>query len=399
MNLEKPLSYENIDPIRIGQLGQKLKDLGLAAGKIHELLGLEDPADLYPLEYRYLPLFEERSAESDALLNHIIRLFVLGLPGKRANIEQALGTADLELLCDLGFCCIEQSVIHANFTLLPFEDLLIATDKVFLNIDECGRDQYLSSDNLVWRLDKTSYIMSRGLVRTPCKSALDLGCGSGLQSLLLSCYAEKVTGVDINPRAINLAGFNARLNGITNVEFICGDLYQPVNDQKFDRIVSNPPSAPGLVKAWNREGGISGRELVEEIISGVRNHLEYGGICQTTLHLGYNEDKDITLWLEKYLPEKEFRNFILRHGDDDEKEAAEYALQEAYQKSGPRDYQTFQRTYQIYRAGLKAAGIERIAFGLLSAKFMEGGQAPAIRNADLLREPISGLVDDHLKRA
>ena len=326
-------------------------------------------------------------------MNHLASLFVLGLPGKKDIIEQTLGTADLELLCSLGICTTDQEDIHANFTLLPFEDLLIATDKVFLNVDDYAKNEYLSSDNLVWRLDKTSNIMSRWLIRTPCKAALDLGCGSGLQSLILSKSAEKVTGVDINPRAIDLAKFNALLNGIGNVEFVCGDLYQSTGKDKFDRIVSNPPSAPGLVKAWNREGGISGRELVEDILAGAKEHLEYGGICQTTLHLGCNEDKDILLWLGKYLPEKDFRNLILRHSD--EKEAAEYALQEAYQKSGPRDYGTFQRTYQIYRAGLKAAGIERISFGLLAAKFKEGGQPPAIRTADLLSEPISGLMEDH----
>ncbi|MBU1356437.1 MAG: methyltransferase [Candidatus Edwardsbacteria bacterium] len=393
MNLENPLSYENVAPYRIGQLGQKLKNLGLTAKKVQKVLGLECLSDLYPLEYRYLPLFVERLSEEESPVNHVISLLVLGLPGKKDDIEQALGAANLELLCNLSLCSVDRGDIHANFTILPFEDLLIATDKVFLNVDEYAKDEYLSSDNLVWRLDKTSYIMAAGMLRKPCKTALDLGCGSGLQSLLLSRQAVKVTGVDINPRAINLAGFNALLNGITNVKFICGDLYQPVGNSKFDRIVSNPPSAPGLVKAWNREGGISGRELVEDILSGVRDHLEYGGICQTTLHLGYNEDKDIMLWLEKYLPEKEFLNFIIRHTD--EREAAEYALQEAYQKSGPKDHITFHRTYQIYRAGLKAAGIERVSFGLLSAKFKEGGQPPAIRTTDLLRESISGLIEDH----
>ncbi|MDQ7799421.1 MAG: methyltransferase [Candidatus Edwardsbacteria bacterium] len=393
MNLEKPLSYENIDPVRVEQLGQKLKGLGFSVGEVKEALGLDNIFALYPLEYKYLPLFVERLADNPAPLSHIISFLVLGLPGKKDIIEQALGTADLGLLCNLGLCTTDQEDIHANFTLLPFEDLLIATDKVFLNIDGHAKNEYLSSDNLVWRLDKTSYIMARWLVRTSCKTALDLGCGSGLQSLILSKSAEKVTGVDINPRAIDLAKFNALLNGIGNVEFVCGDLYQPTGKDKFDRIVSNPPSAPGLVKAWNREGGISGRELVEDILAGAKEHLEYGGICQTTLHLGYNEDKDILLWLGKYLPENDFRNLILRHSD--EKEAAEYALQEAYQKSGPRDYGTFQRTYQIYRAGLKAAGIERVSFGLLSAKFKEGGQPPAIRTADLLSEPLSVLMEDH----
>lgn len=395
MSLENPITSEIVAPGRIEQLGRKLKDLGLNAENVPKALGIESIHNLYPLEYRHLPLFVEKLAENETSLNHLVSLFILGLPGKKDVFEELLGPADLKLLCGSGFCSIDQNDIHVNFTLLPFEKLLIATDKVFLNVDKYGNDEYLSSDNLVWRLDKTSYILAKGLLRDRCEAALDLGCGSGLQSFLLAESVNQVTGVDINPRAVNLAEFNARLNGIKNVRFICGDMYQALNGQKFQRIVSNPPSAPGLVKAWNREGGISGRELVEEILSGARDHLEYGGICQTTLHLGYNEDKDIIFWLNKYLPEKDFKSFIIKHTD--EREAAEYALQEAYQKSGPRDYGTFQRTYQIYRAGLKAAGIERIAFGLLSSKFKEESPALIIKTADLLNEPLEQNIRDYFE--
>jgi len=394
MNLEKPLAYDNIGTEVIFGLAQKIRGLGFTSEKIMEALGLDHLHDLFPLEYSHLPLFVERMLENPCPLNQVISLFVLGLPGNRDSIEQALDAENIDILCRIGLCTLEGNILHANFTLLPFEDLLIATDKVFINVDDFIKDEYLSSDNLVWRLDKTSYIMARGLVRAPCKTALDLGCGSGLQALLLSHYAEKVTGVDINPRAVNLAKFNTRLNGIGNVEFVCGDLYQPVVDRKFDMIVSNPPSAPGLVKAWNREGGISGRELVDEILAGVKEHLEYGGICQSTLHLGFNEDKDIIFWLNRSLPEKDFKCLVIEHAD--QKDAVEYCLQEAYQKSGPRDYATFQRTYQIYRAGLKASGIEWVRFGLLSAKFIGKEHPLALKSADLVNDHLSGMVEGHL---
>lgn len=394
MNLEKPLIYDGLAPDKIFDLGRKIQGLGFSPEKIKEALGLERLHDLYPLEYSRLPLFVERLAENPCPLNQVISLLALGLPGNRDSIEQALGTENIDILCRTGLCTLEENILHAYFTILPFEDLLIATDKVFLNVDDIIKDEYLSSDNLVWRLDKTSYIMARGLIRTPCKTALDMGCGSGLQSLLLSHYAEKVTGVDINPRAVNLAKFNARLNGITNAEFICGDLYQPVGGCKFDMIVSNPPSAPGLVRAWNREGGISGRELVDGILDGAKDHLEYGGTCQTTLHLGFNEEKDINLWLIKHLSESDFRSLIISHSD--QKNSAEYCLQEAYQKSGPRDYSTFQRTYQIYRAGLKAAGIERICFGLLTAKFLGKSQPAALKTADLINDNLPDIIRGYL---
>jgi methylase of polypeptide subunit release factors len=394
MNLEKPLIYDGLAPDKIFDLGRKIQGLGFSPEKIKEALGLERLHDLYPLEYSRLPLFVERLAENPCPLNQVISLLALGLPGNRDSIVQVLGSENIDILCHIGLCTLEENILHANFTILPFEDLLIATDKVFLNVDDIIKDEYLSSDNLVWRLDKTSYIMARGLVRKTGKAALDLGCGSGLQSLLLSRSVEKVVGIDINPRAINLAGFNARLNGSNNVEFICGDLYQPVGDQKFDMIVSNPPSAPGLVKAWNREGGISGRELVDGILGGIKDHLEYGGICQTTLHLGFNEEKDINLWLNKHLPESDFKSLIIRHSD--EKNSADYCLQEAFQKSGPRDYATFQRTYQIYRAGLKAAGIERVCFGLFSAKFTGKIQPLMLKSANLINDQLSVIVEGHL---
>jgi hypothetical protein len=175
-----------------------------------------------------------------------------------------------------------------------------------------------------------------------------------------------VTGTDINPRAINVAQFNARLNGMTNVQFSLSDLDANLGETHYDCIFMNPPSAPGLVKAWNREGGSTGREVVEAGIAAAHARLNDGGWFLTSLHLGYNTDQDIIDWAARSFPRDEYRTVIIRHNES--WGADEYALNEALRKSGPRDLETYRRTYRMYRAGLGKHGIGTIAFAVLAAR-------------------------------
>ncbi len=52
---------------------------------------------------------------------------------------------------------------------------------------------------------------------------MDLYCGTGTIGLTMADRFEKVIGVEIVPQAIDDAKVNAKLNNITNAEFICGD--------------------------------------------------------------------------------------------------------------------------------------------------------------------------------
>lgn len=54
-------------------------------------------------------------------------------------------------------------------------------------------------------------------------TVIDAYCGIGTISLMVADYAGKVIGVEVNAQAVKDAKDNARRNGCTNVEFICGD--------------------------------------------------------------------------------------------------------------------------------------------------------------------------------
>lgn len=77
--------------------------------------------------------------------------------------------------------------------------------------------------------------------------ALDLGTGSGCIALALAkkCPAARVTAVDTSGDALAVARENAEaLSLAERIEFLCGDLFAPLNDALrggFDAIVSNPP--------------------------------------------------------------------------------------------------------------------------------------------------------------
>jgi len=70
---------------------------------------------------------------------------------------------------------------------------------------------------------------------------LDVGCSSGVLSLVAATKTDqRVIGIDQNPSSITLANSNAKLNVLSNLEFIHVRL-QDYTAPEFDLIVCNPP--------------------------------------------------------------------------------------------------------------------------------------------------------------
>jgi carbamoyltransferase len=144
--------------------------------------------------------------------------------------------------------------------------------------------------NAVWPSEPfADYVMppgddSVGLVRvaprTPRRSTLDLCCGAGAQALAAAAYSERVTGVDVNPRALRFARFNAAVNRIEHATFVQGDVYDAVRDTRFDAIVANPPFVPwpaGDAELLYRGGGARGDDVLARILAGAVARLEPDG--------------------------------------------------------------------------------------------------------------------------
>ncbi|MFT0801671.1 peptide chain release factor N(5)-glutamine methyltransferase [Bacillus swezeyi] len=77
-----------------------------------------------------------------------------------------------------------------------------------------------------------------------CLKTVDVGTGSGAIAVTLALESKRfsVTAADISEEALRTAEHNAKRLG-AKVDFICGDLLQPlmIQSKKADVIVSNPP--------------------------------------------------------------------------------------------------------------------------------------------------------------
>ena len=131
--------------------------------------------------------------------------------------------------------------------------------------------------------------------RTQVRTALDLGCGCGIQTLYLLRHAEYVVATDISTRALAFTAFNAALAGVSvtggpdagsgdgagRLELLRGSLLEPVAGRRFDLIVSNPPFV--LTPPAVREAGLplmeyrdAGGPVLPVLVSGLGEHLEPG---------------------------------------------------------------------------------------------------------------------------
>jgi 23S rRNA (uracil1939-C5)-methyltransferase len=96
--------------------------------------------------------------------------------------------------------------------------------------------------------------------------ALDVCCGLGGITLQVADIFDNVTGVDISGRNIEDAILNAKLNSINNVNFMCQDAENYIQEisssgaiKKFSAIILDPPRA-GLSKKTRlavRDSGVS----------------------------------------------------------------------------------------------------------------------------------------------
>ncbi|WP_461207292.1 23S rRNA (uracil(1939)-C(5))-methyltransferase RlmD [Clostridium sp. DL1XJH146] len=79
------------------------------------------------------------------------------------------------------------------------------------------------------------------------KTVFDLYCGTGTIGQIVAREAKKVVGVELIEEAVEAANENAKLNGLTNCQFIAGDVAKVIKDidVKPDIIILDPPR-PGV---------------------------------------------------------------------------------------------------------------------------------------------------------
>ena len=140
---------------------------------------------------------------------------------------------------------------------------------------------------------------------------LDLCTGSGAiaVSLAKNIPNAKIIATDISKKALEIAKYNAKLNGVLNsIDFIESNLFNKIKNIKFDVIVSNPPyietnEIQKLPKDVRQEpmialdGGKDGLDFYRKIYDKVNEFLNRQGyIC---VEIGYNQREAVKRIIEK----------------------------------------------------------------------------------------------------
>jgi release factor glutamine methyltransferase len=137
---------------------------------------------------------------------------------------------------------------------------------------------------------ETELLVERGLALWPAGEArvADLGTGSGAIALALASErpAWRVLASDVSADALQVARANAAALGLHQVEFRLGSWFEPLGDERFDLVVSNPPYVaaddPHLAHLVHEPRlaltpGGDALGCLTAIIRGADRHLESGG--------------------------------------------------------------------------------------------------------------------------
>jgi methylase of polypeptide subunit release factors len=259
-------------------------------------LGIEGPYLLTRLGRKLWPRYVIPGSDPISVL---IRVFLLSLPEPASSLRELFGEVTVALLQELRLLDAEEPpTLRSPIALYPVGPLYIATDWWFER-----KGSPAANGSRVMPLGRDSYGLARAIASFSGNTAVDLCSGSGVGAIKAAMTFDRVLGVDVNPRAVNFARFNAILNGVNNCSFEQADLYEAVGTERFDLITANPPfvPVPGRTRLLYRDGGASGEDVLRQVIAGCADHLSDKGMCLIVTdlveHRGTKYEQKLAQWL------------------------------------------------------------------------------------------------------
>jgi SAM-dependent methyltransferase len=258
-----------------------LVDAGYTQDALAATLGLSDG-----LKDRQDVAVVARRVRADSPYNVLVQLFWLGRPVREQTLRELVPGLDVEGLVSTNLLQRDDGTLSAAAKLGPHHDLLLASDFG----SESGAA--LQADHVLG-VGAASITLANMTVRRRVRRALDLGCGAGIQAFLAAGHAERVVATDVSPRALAFAKFNAWFNGIGNVEWREGSLYEPVGGEVFDLIVSNPPFVISPETSFVfRDSGLPMDTVSQEVIQKAARHLTEGGLACILFNWHHQQEED-----------------------------------------------------------------------------------------------------------
>lgn len=263
LGMENPYHYRNKAQYPVGLNKDGKPVIGVFANRTHEII---------PIETCLI-----QNEQTEQIAKYIFKFFVDNnisfynektQKGLIRHIVTKIGIRTNEIMC----------IIVINGRQLPNEDELVAslTNK-FINIKSIVKNVNMKNTNVIlgneninlfgngyitdklgnytFKISPMSFyqvnpIQAEKLYELGVRFAgitkddivFDLYCGIGTISLFMSKFAKKVYGVEIVEEAVNAAKENAKINNVTNAEFIAGDV-----ERVLDELVNVKQIIPDII--------------------------------------------------------------------------------------------------------------------------------------------------------
>ena len=182
-----------------------------------------------------------------------------------------------------------------------------------------GHQEFWSLDfavdeNVLTPRPETELLIETALnsISSASKNILDLGTGSGVLAVIMAKEIQdcKVTAIEIDPKALNIAKENAMNHGTGDrIKFLCKDLKKEDWEGTYSMILSNPPYIASadidriMPEVQNYEprkaldGGVTGMDFYRSIIPRAINQLEEHGLL--ILEIGHSQAYAVTALLNQ----------------------------------------------------------------------------------------------------
>ncbi|MGF0115436.1 DUF7059 domain-containing protein [Promicromonospora sp. Marseille-Q5078] len=335
----------------------------------------------------------------------LARLFLLGDTVPRSDLDRALpglgtsGAHRLGLVDAAGEGA--DDAVRAVVDLRPYAAVDAGGEASWWlssDLSELATGGRLAPDHVLGA-GGASATLAQVTVRTPVDRVLDLGTGCGIQALHAARHARRVVGTDLSRRALGFARFNLALNAPpsdrrVDVELRQGSMLEPVADDCFDLVVSNPPfvitphsGAAGAAVAQAlgdyeyRDGGRSGDDLVRDLVRDVAQVLAPGGVAQL---LGNWEHRRGEPWTERvgaWLDASGLDGWVIQREVLDPAEYAETWIRDGG-TTREREPAAWAAAYGAWLDDFASRDVEGVGFGVVTLRRPSDGARSTLRRLE-----------------
>ncbi|MFJ9027612.1 methyltransferase [Streptomyces sp. NPDC102274] len=340
-----------------------------------------------------------RATPGDTPLETLVRLFLLqrAVPEERAAAALPLD----EALAD-GWVAQDGDDIHATVDVRPYsgpegQDWFIVSDLGCAVGGASGAGGH--DEGVVLGVGGASTTLAGITVRTPVGSALDLGTGSGIQALHAAQHATRVTATDLNPRALGFTRLTLALSGAAAAALREGSLFEPVADETYDLIVSNPPFviSPGARLTY-RDGGMGGDDLCRTLVQQAGERLNDGGFAHFLANWQHVEGEEWQQRLRSWVPHGCDAWIVQREVQDVTQYAELWLRDSGDHRTDPEEYTA---RYEAWLDEFEARKTKAVGFGWITLRKTRAAGEPSIVVEEWphpVEQPLGETVRAHFER-